>query len=207
MSSLQPIRLTTLIGTIPQQIYDAWLDSQQHSRFTGGEATIDPRIGGRHTAWDGYIQGSTLELDPGRRIVQSWRSVDFPETAPDSRVEVLLESVDGGTQITLVHSNIPEGQRDEYERGWVEHYFEPMKRYFEEGVDAEAPPPTAAEAMPIATERPKARVKAKVNKTKVKKIKARPKKKLQAKAKAKPKKKAKAKAKPKKKAKAKKGKR
>ena len=58
----------------PQAVYDAWLDSAAHSAMTGSEAKIGKHVGDRYTAWDGYISGTTLELAPGRRIAQSWRT-------------------------------------------------------------------------------------------------------------------------------------
>ncbi|MBI3740016.1 MAG: SRPBCC domain-containing protein, partial [Chloroflexi bacterium] len=70
------------------------------------------------------------ELKPYTRFVQAWRTTEFPEDSPDSRVEVLLEAVKGGTKLTLKHTNIPEGQADSYKKGWEEFYFEPMKKYF-----------------------------------------------------------------------------
>ena len=71
-----------------------------------------------------------LELDPPRRIVQSWRTTEFPEGSPDSRLEVLLEPDGAGTRLTLVHTEIPDGQGARYEEGWKENYFTPMKAYF-----------------------------------------------------------------------------
>ena len=88
---LEAIRVSTVIPASAERIYQAWLDSAEHSAFTGGPAEVDPKIGGRFTAWDGYIEGVTLELEPGRRIVQSWRSSDFPNDADDSRLEVILD--------------------------------------------------------------------------------------------------------------------
>ncbi|MBM3947418.1 MAG: hypothetical protein FJ315_08510, partial [SAR202 cluster bacterium] len=116
----------------PQQVYEAWLSSEEHAAFTGDEATIDPRVGGRFTAHGGYIQGTTLELEPYSRMLQSWRSTDFHDAAEDSLLEVLLEAVRGGTRLTLVHTNIPDGQGEEYEQGWKDFYFEPMGQYFQE---------------------------------------------------------------------------
>ncbi|HZY42176.1 MAG TPA: SRPBCC domain-containing protein, partial [Anaerolineae bacterium] len=95
-------------------------------------AQIDPRVGGAHSAWDGYITGTTLELETDRRIVQSWRTSEFPADSPDSRLEIVLEAVAGGTRLTLKHSNIPAGQGASYESGWAENYFEPMTAYFSE---------------------------------------------------------------------------
>ena len=87
-------------------------------------------IGGTFSAWDGYISGSTLELVPNQRIVQAWRTSEFPDDAPDSRVEILLEEVESGTKLTFIHSNMPEGQTETYRQGWHDFYYQPMKAYF-----------------------------------------------------------------------------
>ncbi len=126
----ESIEVSTHLPASPKRIYEAWLSSQEHSAFTGGTAVIDPKIGGKHTAWDDYIQGTTIELEPYRRIVQTWRTSEFPPDSPDSRLEVWLEKVKGGTQLTLRHTNIPDGQGKSYESGWAENYFEPMRKYF-----------------------------------------------------------------------------
>jgi activator of HSP90 ATPase len=115
----------------PDILYRAWLSTEDHSAFTGSPAVIDPRVGGAFTAWDGYITGVTLELDPPNRILQSWRTTEFPEGSPDSRLEILFERRETGTALTLKHSGIPEGQAEAYKEGWKEFYFEPMQEYFE----------------------------------------------------------------------------
>ena len=127
---LESIRVSTVLPASPRRIYEAWLASDEHAAFTGGAATIDGRVGGRFSAWDGYIEGTTLELEPYRRMVQSWRTTDFPQDAADSRLEVLLEERADGGEITLIHTGIPEGQGAGYEQGWRDYYFEPMKTYF-----------------------------------------------------------------------------
>ena len=115
-------------------IYAAWLDTRQHSAFTGDTAVIEPAIGGRHSTFGGYASGTMLELEPHRRIVQSWRSTEFPEGSPDSRLEVTLEDTAGGTLVTILHTQIPEGQGDRYKDGWIQYYLEPLKRYFSKRV-------------------------------------------------------------------------
>ncbi len=127
---LESLSVSTLLPAPPERVYRAWLDSQAHTDFSGGVAIIDPEPGGHFSAWDGYIHGANLELDPPRRILQSWRTSDFPEESPDSQLEVVLEEQAGGTLLTLRHSGIPEGQAAEYEQGWLDFYFAPMKAYF-----------------------------------------------------------------------------
>jgi activator of HSP90 ATPase len=112
------------------EIYNAWLSSDGHSALTGSTTSVDGSVGGKFTAWDGYIFGSTLELTPDQRIVQAWRTSEFPDDAPDSRLEVLLEEVEGGTKVTLNHTDMPEDQVDSYRQGWEDFYFEPMRKYF-----------------------------------------------------------------------------
>lgn len=149
-------RVSSVIPASPQRIYDAWLSSEEHSAFTGAEATITKRVGGKFTAHDGYISGKTLELEKGERIVQSWRTTDFPEDAEDSEIEIKLKPVGTGTRIILTHKAIPEGQMEKYHHGWGEKYFNPMFRYFMDKSLAEAAPPTEAAPRRKATTRPRA---------------------------------------------------
>jgi activator of HSP90 ATPase len=122
--------LTAHFAVKPEVVYRAWLSSKEHSEMTGSAAKVQARVGGRFSAWDGYITGKTLELQPHSRIVQAWRTGEFAESDPDSRVEILLKNVEGGTSLTLTHTDIPEGQAESYRAGWEEWYFGPMREYF-----------------------------------------------------------------------------
>jgi hypothetical protein len=42
----------------------------------------------------------------------------------------VIEPAEGGTLVTLSHSDIPRGQAESYESGWEESYFAPMREYF-----------------------------------------------------------------------------
>jgi len=122
--------LTITLSASPQEIYDAWLSSDGHTAMTGSAAKIEPEVGGAFTAWDGYISGKILELESPRRIVQAWRTSEFPEGASDSRIEILLEAAKGGTKLTPTHTDMPEGTADSYRQGWEDFYFKPMKEHF-----------------------------------------------------------------------------
>jgi uncharacterized protein YndB with AHSA1/START domain len=118
-----------VFSAAPQQVYDAWLDSEGHSQLTGGAAEASAEVGGEFGAWDGYISGKNLELEPGKRILQSWRTQEISDSEADSELEVLLENVPEGTRLTLKHTKLPDHGM-QYKDGWVEHYFEPKKAYF-----------------------------------------------------------------------------
>ena len=92
-------------------------------------ADASAEVGGEFSAWDGYISGKNLELEPGKRILQSWRTQQFSESDADSELEIVLEGVPEGTKLTLKHTKLPDHGM-QYKDGWVEHYFDPMKAYF-----------------------------------------------------------------------------
>ncbi len=124
------LRLTTVLAATPQVIYRAWLDSTQHSAFSKTIAKMDGNIGGRFNLRDGKITGRNMALEFGRRILQSWRSAEFPKGATDSRLEILFESVGAGTRMTVMHSDLPEGMGEPLRSFWTDEYFGPMTDYF-----------------------------------------------------------------------------
>ncbi len=121
--------LKTTLNAPAKDIYNAWISSEGHTKMTGGEATASNKIGDSFTAWDGYIQGKNLVLEEDKRIVQSWRTSQFEPHEEDSQIEVLLTEKGGSTELTLIHSKVPESG-EHYIKGWDEHYFQPMKKYF-----------------------------------------------------------------------------
>lgn len=124
----EAITVSQYFEVSPQRLYQAWLSPEEHGHMIGAGATAE--ADGRFTAWDGYISGRTLETVPNARVVQAWRTTDFTDDAPDSRLEVRFEPDGHGTKLILEHSNIPDGLGAQYEEGWDEHYFQPMARFF-----------------------------------------------------------------------------
>ena len=120
-----------LVASSPIDVYHAFIDPKKHSDFTGSMATGEPFIGSRFTAWDGYIQGKILELEKGKRIVQEWITTEWPKNASPSILELTFRSVDDKTEITMVHSNVPENLKADLAQGWNDFYWEPLQTYFE----------------------------------------------------------------------------
>lgn len=127
----ESIRVSGIVPATPDHVFDAWLSGREHSAMTGGKATAGAAVGAAFTAWDGYIWGRNLELERGLRIVQTWRTSEFPKDAGDSRLEIQLEEVEGGTRVTFIHTELPATQGAGYRDGWRSFYLEPMAKYFE----------------------------------------------------------------------------
>lgn len=130
--------ISEVIPARPERIYAAWMNSEEHSAFTGDAASVDAVPGGPHSSFSGYARGVNIELHEGRRIVQTWRTTQFPSESPDSRLEVTLEETVGGTMLTIFHSDIPAGQSTSYRQSWEKYYLDALKRYFNSGVEAPA---------------------------------------------------------------------
>jgi activator of HSP90 ATPase len=119
----------------PERIYNALLDTKQFCEFTAqsgmfsaNSAKIDPSEGGAFSLFDGHITGRNVELAPNKRIVQAWRSGDWPEGVYSiARFE--LKAQGSGTHLVFDHTGFPVNMRDHLAAGWTEHYWEPLKKY------------------------------------------------------------------------------
>jgi activator of HSP90 ATPase len=110
----------------------AFVNPRVQAAFTGAAATGSARVGARFTAWDGYISGVNRVVERERRLVQDWKTTEWPDGAEPSRVEFVFRPMKGGTEIRMVHANVPAEQADSYRQGWIDYYWEPLKAYFRE---------------------------------------------------------------------------
>ena len=124
------IKQTVFLPATPARVYEAFTNARVHSDFTGSKATCTARTGGKFSAYDGYIQGKIKALEEGSRIVQEWHTTEWPHGAPPSTVEFTLKAKGDGTELTMIHSDVPAEQAESYRQGWIDYYWEPLKEYF-----------------------------------------------------------------------------
>jgi len=113
-----------------QEVYDILSNGDAHTRFSGTPSTGEAKPGAEFSFWGGQIVGKHLELAPGKRIVQEWRPANWPEGAPPTRLEFTLAESGGGTDLTMVHSDLPPDTVEHFRTGWNERYWNPMREYF-----------------------------------------------------------------------------
>ncbi len=123
------IKQTVFIPAKPMDVYTALIDEGKHIEFTGSKASIDPKVGGKFTAWDGYIFGKNLTLEKGKKIIQEWQTTEWPDFPP-SIVEFSFNKKGDGTELIMIHSKVPIEQAESYRQGWINFYWEPLKKYF-----------------------------------------------------------------------------
>jgi activator of HSP90 ATPase len=125
------IQHTVLIRATPKEIYDALMNAKKHAQFTGERASIRAKAGAAFTCYDGYITGLTLELKPGKRILQAWRSRDWPPGHYSIVTFQLAERPGGRTQLRFTQVGVPAGDYARKNQGWRTHYWQPLKRFLE----------------------------------------------------------------------------
>ena len=82
------------------------------------------------------LSGTILATVPGRLIVQSWRSVKFHDSDPDSTLILTFSpsgSNDNQGQIDLVHLDVPAHDFEGVSEGWETHYWRPWRQYLQAG--------------------------------------------------------------------------
>lgn len=125
------IRQTATIPASPDKVYRALMNSGIHSDFTGAKAVIGAKPGSYYSAYDGYIVGKSLELVPGKKIVQTWIAMEdqWPE-GHESKITFRFSAKGDKTLITFVHEDVPAVIAKNFVSGWKDYYWTPLKQYF-----------------------------------------------------------------------------
>ena len=127
------LEIKRLINAPRDRVYAAWTDPKQLREWFGPEnvrtrdLVAETRVGGKFR-WDltnpegeeMTVQGEYSDLQPGRKIVFTWQWQD-DETWENhnSIVTVELSDVVGGTELRLLHEQLPgEESRDNHNDGW-----------------------------------------------------------------------------------------
>ena len=129
MTSLTLVRR---IKARPQIVFDAVTTAAGIARWWGPDAgpvllsEADPRVGGRFRvrfrmldSSEHESSGEFLEIVRPERVVLSWRWKGGLEDPGESRIEITLRAIPGGTELTLTHSRLQDEEtRKSHESGW-----------------------------------------------------------------------------------------
>lgn len=117
------------IAASPETVFDFFTDPDKMIQWMGRSAELDPRPGGKlHCDMNGrnVARGEYVEIERPNRVVFTWGwEGEESSVAPGaSTVEVLLVADGDGTQLRLIHSDLPGAESAErHSRGWS-HYTE-----------------------------------------------------------------------------------
>jgi uncharacterized protein YndB with AHSA1/START domain len=114
------------IKTTPERLWSAITDPEQRARYSFGVGTASDWTSGsayRGTARGGTIainEGENLEVDPPRRLVQSYRALwgDDVRAEGTSRVTWEIEPVGDSCRLTVTHDQLAHGANEQLYGGW-----------------------------------------------------------------------------------------
>ena len=123
------IQQSVRLPATPDDLFDSFLDAQQHAAITGGKVSISARKGGKFSAFDGMLRGLNLLIVPKHLIVQAWRSAQWKRSDPDSILILVFSRGSGGGCIEFTHVNVPRHDLRGVTEGWKKYYWKPWRKY------------------------------------------------------------------------------
>jgi len=118
------------IKTTPERLWQAIIDPEMRRKYAFGVGVYSDWMPG--SAYTGrttnmtisanmdIFEGENLEVDPPRRLVQSFRALwsDNVKREGTSRVTWQIEPIGDSCRLTVIHDQLPEGANAELYGGW-----------------------------------------------------------------------------------------
>jgi uncharacterized protein YndB with AHSA1/START domain len=112
------------IKTTPERLWKAITDPEMRSKYTfGAVVTSNWKPGSRYEAVGRgarIFEGENLEVDPPRRLVQSFRALwgEDVKSEGTSRVTWEIQQVGDSCRLTVTHDQLREGANNQLYGGW-----------------------------------------------------------------------------------------
>jgi uncharacterized protein YndB with AHSA1/START domain/DNA-binding transcriptional ArsR family regulator len=114
------------IKTTPERLWEAITDSEMRQKYSFGLGVRSDWTNGSHYEGIGdpsappIVEGENLEVDPPRRLVQSFNALwsDDVKAEGTSRVTWEIEQVKDSCRLLVIHDQLREGAHGEVYGGW-----------------------------------------------------------------------------------------
>ena len=113
------------IKTTPERLWEAITDEEMRRKYSFGvgvrsDFTPGSRYEGVHKSGFVIAEGENLEVDPPRRLVQSFNALWSDEVKAEgtSKVTWEIEPVGDSCRLVVTHDALREGANDELYGGW-----------------------------------------------------------------------------------------
>jgi len=133
------------IKTTPDRLWEAITDDEQRRKYNFGvgvrsDWTEGSSYEGVHPAGGPIAQGENLEVDPPRRLVQTFKALWGEDVAAEgfSRVTWEIEPIGDSCRLRVIHDQLREGANDQLYGGWM-MILSGLKTYVETGEELTTP--------------------------------------------------------------------
>ena len=121
-----------LIKASPEKVWDALTNPTTIAKWGGGPAKMSGEVGFEFSLWGGEVYGKNLEIEDlpndGKKLVQEWYGGEWEYP---SIVTIQIISDDHTTEVTLIHTDLPKDEIEDFNEGWRDYYFGPIKKLLE----------------------------------------------------------------------------
>ncbi len=118
------ITKTYLIAAPIDEVWKALTDPVAMDEWGSGPAELHAEPGGEFSQWSGEVWGKIKEIDPPSRLVEEWYGGEWSEP---SIASFTLVPVGADTRVSLNHTNLPDAEAAEFDAGWDDYYFGPIR--------------------------------------------------------------------------------
>lgn len=124
---MKTFKKTFKINAEPSDVYSALTNPYTIELWSGYPAIMSEEPGSEFSLWEGDITGKNIEFSKDRKVVQEWY---FGEQKEKSLVTIVIQPEREDSQVTVEHTNIPDGDFEEIAEGWREYYIGAIIRFF-----------------------------------------------------------------------------
>jgi len=120
-----------IFSTTPNELFASLTDGTKIKQWSGQAGAVEATIGGRAHYFGGWVKGTVLAFEPGKRLVFTWLPTDWPAGTQASIVICSLKPTRTGTRLRLQHTGLPSpAEAVSHRSGWKEHVFDPLADHF-----------------------------------------------------------------------------
>ncbi len=121
------IKQTIIFKGTPKEVYDYLADAKKHTKLIGDKVKMTAKAGDRFTAYGGAVEGQNLVLEPGAKIIQTWRYEDWPKGHYSTAIYE-FKKAGKNTVLNFTQISVPDDKAADIAQGWKDYYWEPLKK-------------------------------------------------------------------------------
>lgn len=124
---MKTLKQNHFINASPEEVFTAITNPLTIELWSGYPADMQLEAGTEFSIFEGDICGRNISFVENKQLVQEWY---FGDNEDQSVVTINLIPSSNGTQVELIHTNIPDEDYENMEEGWRTYYWGAIKKYF-----------------------------------------------------------------------------
>lgn len=123
------LSLEFVLSGKPQRVMELLTDPVLIRKWSGGEAILEKKEGGRFEMFDGWVQGAVIKIT-ANELAYTWKTTDMPEGTQATEVHYLLRPDEAGTKVVLRQTGFAdEDEMKSHKAGWTDYFFDPLEDF------------------------------------------------------------------------------